>query len=599
MTGSEKTLLPFEDNARHQQQEHTTKRGWMRNCFQRRMTLCVLAPALGIMLVTAPTLATAQRAGSTRGELAHDVYVPMDSWVYSSLDRLRGLGYLDPAFLGLRPWTRRSIATLLAKADSEDDLHDDPQAEEIYRALVAEFPAPVSLQDSWAHPTVGLESVYTRVQGIAGLPLRDSFHLGQTIANDYGRPYQHGFNTVDGVSGTAQAGRFSLYARAEYQHAPSAAGYSPALFNLLSTIDKVPVETNRVQATIPEGPIPAVDTLRVVEANVSYRLLDHQFSFGKSDHWLAPTRGGSFLYSSNAENIYAFQIDRTEPLYVPLLSRLTGPFRYEFFVGSLKGHTDPNAPWLHLQKINFKPTANVEFGFSRATIWGGKGHAPITVHTFLKSFFSFQNVPAAQKQSRDDPGERFGTFDFSWRLPFLSHWLTLYADSLVHDDVSPVDAPRHAAVRPGLYLSELPKLPRIDLRVEGVTTDPPTARSTQGQYLYAEYIQTQGYTNKGFIMGDAIGREGKGGQAWVGYHLSPHEVVEASYRNVKVAKDFVPSGTTQNSFDLRVVKRLRPELELNADLQHEWWKAPVYQTGRQSDTAITFRLTWLPAPATQ
>ena len=80
-----------------------------------------------------------------------------------------------------------------------------------------------------------------------------------------------------------------------------------------------------------------------------------------------------------------------------MLSRLTGPFRYDFFVGSLKGHCDPNDPWLHTEKINFKPTPNVEFGFSRSTIWGGKGHTPITLHTFLKSFFSFQNVPRRGK----------------------------------------------------------------------------------------------------------------------------------------------------------------------------------------------------------
>ena len=44
-------------------------------------------------------------------------------------------------------------------------------------------------------------------------------------------------------------------------------------------------------------------------------------------------------YSNNAENIYAFHINRIEPLYIPLLSRLTGPFRYEFLVGALRGHT--------------------------------------------------------------------------------------------------------------------------------------------------------------------------------------------------------------------------------------------------------------------
>jgi hypothetical protein len=527
--------------------------------------------------------------------IPQDIYIPIDNWVYSALDRLRGLGYLDTAFLGMRPWTRRSISTMLAEADSEDGIHEDPQAEEIFQALQHEFTEAGATESfGWKSPTIAYESAYTRLQGIAGLPLRDSFHLGQTISNDYGRPYQEGFNTIDGFSASAQEGRFSLYVRAEYQYAPSATGYSPALFSILSNVDNVPTASNPVQATIPEGPIPTTNAFRIVEANLSYRLLNHQISFGKSDHWLSPTQGGSFLYSNNAENIYAFQIDRTEPLYVPLLSRLLGPFRYEFFVGSLKGHSDPNDPWYHLEKVSFKPTANVELGFDRATIWGGEGHVPITIHSFLKSFFSFQNVSGAEKSSRGDPGARFGTFDFSWRLPFLSHWLTLYSDSLVHDDVSPVDAPRHAGVRPGIYLSEVPGIPRLDLRVEGVNTDPPTSRSQGGAYLYAEGIQVQGYTNRGYIMGDAFGREGTGGQAWLTYHLSPQEMIQASFRNLKVSKDFIPNGTTQNSFDLRVVKRFRRQWELSADVQQEWWKAPVYKPGQQSDTAATFRITWFP-----
>ena len=524
-----------------------------------------------------------------------DVYVPVDSWVYGALDRLRGLGYLDTAFLGIRPWTRRSISLMLKKADLEDNIHDDPQAQETFLALADEFPE-IQPEDEprWNAPAIAPESAYSRVRGIWGLPLRDSYHLGQTFWNDYGRPYQAGFNTVDGFSGGAQAGRFSLYFRGEYQHAPAAAGYSQQLFTLLSNIDMVPVASNPVQDTIPLGPIPSTNVFRIIEANASYRILNHQISFGKSDHWMGPAKGGSFLYSNNAENIYAFQIDRTEPLYIPGLSRITGPFRYDFFVGSLKGHSDPNAPWYHLEKISFKPTKNVEFGFGRAVIWGGQGHVPITVHTFLKSFFSVANVSAEEKNSRFDPGARFATFDFSWRLPFLSHWLTLYGDSLVHDDVSPIDAPRRASWRPGLYLSMVPKIPRLDVRVEGVSTDPPVSRSVNGMFMYWEGIQVQGYTNKGYIMGDAYGRESKGGQAWFTYHLSPQEMVQASYRNVKIPKDFIPNGTTQNSFDVLAVKRLKRDFELSADLQYEWWKAPVYKTGQQSDTALTFKFTWLP-----
>jgi hypothetical protein len=292
--------------------------------------------------------------------------------------------------------------------------------------------------------------------------------------------------------------------------------------------------------------------------------------------------------------MYAFQIDRTEPLYVPLLSRLTGPFRYDFFVGSLKGHTDPNDPWMHVEKISFKPTANVEFGFERSVIWGGKGHEGITIKSFLRSFFSVSNVSPMQKDSNTDPGARFAQFDFSWRLPWLRHWMTLYSDSMIHDDISPVDAPRHAGVRPGIYLSRVPGVPRLDFRMEGVNTDPETSRSLYGDYLYLETIQRQGYTNQGYIMGDAAGREGKGGEAWMTYHLSPMEMVQVSFMHKKNAKDFIPLGTTQNSFDVRAVKRFRGHVEVSAEVQHEWWKAPVYQAGEQSDTVATFQVTVYP-----
>ena len=55
------------------------------------------------------------------------------------------------------------------------------------------------------------------------------------------------------------------------------------------------------------------------------------------------------------------------------------------------------------------------------------------------------------------------------------------------------------------------------------------ACSHDGQFDYWETIQKQGYTNKGFIMGDWIGREAKGGQAWLTYHLSANEWVQLEY----------------------------------------------------------------------
>ncbi len=58
--------------------------------------------------------------------------------------------------------------------------------------------------------------------------------------------------------------------------------------------------------------------------------------------------------------------------------------------------------------------------------------------------------------------------------------------------------------------------------------------------MYTEVVQRNGYTSNGLLMGDWIGREGKGGQAWLTYHLSPREWLQVSYRSAKAAKDFIP-----------------------------------------------------------
>jgi hypothetical protein len=525
-------------------------------------------------------------------------YIPVDSWMYPSLLRLYSLGYLDNAFLGLRPWTRTSVIHMLEDTSAElEDAREGAATDEargLYDALWHQ------LNEDAGGPCVAhrgqlrLESTYTVARGITGTSLHDSYHIGETITNDYGRPYQNGFNNYSGVSGYATAGVFTLYARTEFQYAPSAAGYSQALFQKLSSVDLIPYQTNPSQATIPLGPIDTSTNMRLMEGYISAHAIGHEFSFGKTDEWMGPGQGGAFAYTNNAENIYSFRINRVEPLFVPFLSRVTGPFRYDFLVGSLKGHSSPNDPWVHAEKISFKPTPDLEIGFERTVIWGGKGHVPITIHSFLKSFFSFQNVTNAEKVSRDDPGARFGAFDLTYRLPYLRHWLTFYTDSDAHDDVSPISAPRRAAVRPGLYLSHVPGVPKLDLRVEAAMTDQSTSRSIQGEFTYYEGEQKQGYTNKGQIFGDWMGREAKGGQVWATWHLTGNEWIQASWRGQKAAKDFIPGGTTINDVSAQVVKRFGKDVELNANFSYEGYLAPVYLPGKQTVTTTSFQLTWYP-----
>ncbi|MGA3068902.1 MAG: capsule assembly Wzi family protein [Terracidiphilus sp.] len=544
-------------------------------------------------------------------------YIPVDSWVYPAVLRLYSMGYVDGIYLGMRPWTRSSLEHALEETgerieDEEDDAGPaTDEAKGIYDALIHMLSGDMQGPCLTHQGGTRVESVYSLARAISGTPLRDSYHLGSTVINDYGRPYENGFNNYSGASGYVSAGRFLMYARGEFQGAPSAAGYSAALTQTLAAEDAnyFPIAINPatglpyIQTTIPTGPIATTTQGRVVEAYASARYLNHEISFGKQDDWLGPGLGGGMAYSNNAENIYSFRINRIEPLRIPLLSRLTGPFRYEFLIGSLKGHTYPNDPWTHVEKVSFKPTQDLEFGFERTVIWGGEGIEPITLHTFLKSFFSTSAAGKAEG-TRDSPGARFGAFDFSYRLPFVRNWLTLYCDSEVHDDVSPIDAPRRAGWRPGLYLSHVPGIPKLDIRVEGASTAPPVRLSDPthktngypqaGHFMYYESLQQQGYTNNGQLFGDWIGREDKGGQGWITYHLSGNEWLRVGVRNQKATTDFIPGGTTLNDLNFQAVKRIGKDFEVKGDFAYERYKAPIYLPGQQTVTTTTIQFTWLP-----
>jgi hypothetical protein len=549
-----------------------------------------------------------------RDELG-STYIPVDSLIYPMAMRLYSMGYLNTSFITMRPWTRRVLLHMLEA--SQNDIMADGNDEAI--AILASLKEAVTEEEPGKAPrgtVYGAETFYTRLMGIGGPTLRDSYHLGQTIVNDYGRPYQSGFNDITGFSSVNEMGRFSLYVRGEYQHSPSGAGYSTAMTNELSSIDDIPYPgtppTNLNQATIPTGPIAAQNPFRLQEATLSFHLLGHEISGGKSDYWFGPALGGGMEASNNAEDIYSFRINRVEPLHIRYVSYFLGSLRYDFYVGSLKGHTYPNSPWVHSESFEFHPTDNFQFGFARGTIWGGEGHEPITLHTFLRSFFNFGDTEGdpADKFTPQDPGARYSAFNFAWRLPFMSHYVTLYSDTIAHDDITPMSAPRRAAYRPGVYISQFPRLRKLDFRIEAVSTDTSTLRSLEGEFNYYEGVQKQGYTNKGFIMGDWIGREAKGGQSWLTYHLSGNEWIQLEYRYVKGPKDFVPGGTTQDQVMVDVVKRLRRDVELNAWLQFERWKAPVplisynnsldviggplYYANAQKDTIVAFQITWYP-----
>ncbi|HEY2119951.1 MAG TPA: capsule assembly Wzi family protein [Candidatus Acidoferrum sp.] len=511
-------------------------------------------------------------------------FVPLDSWVYPAIERLAARGLVHSEFLGLRPWTRIACANFTNEAaESLEERPDTTQMDGIVADLRAEFAAEFAAYENGPENIAKVESVYTRVMGISGTPLTDSYHFGQTITNDNGRPYQEGINNVTGFSAYTNFSRFSIFVDGEYQHAPSAAGYPLSVRQVIANVDQNPLQ--------PYQPVATTNQFVIQQAYLSTNIESWNFSFGRQQLYWGPDYGSAFLFSDNALPIYTFRLSKITPFYLPWIMKYLGPMSIDLFFGRTQGNEFPPRPLMHGEKISFKPTENVTLGFSRTTTFGGEGRA-MTPSAIFHSYFSFTS--SFNYASWDNPGKRNGGFEFSYRLPFVRNWLTLYADSMTPDDPSPIDAPRRAAVNPGIYLSKFPHFNKLDFRVEGIYTDISTSRSNGGQYIYWETFYHDLYTNLGYIMGSWVGREGKGIQAWSTYWFNPKSSLQFAYRNQRVSSDFIPKGETIHDGSVNLNYWLNKEWNVSTLVQYEQWNAPVLATGLQKNWTSSVEVQYWP-----
>src|ERR1039457_6454521 len=122
----------------------------------------------------------------------------------------------------------------------ESDGVEAGEAGKTYRTLSTEFTTEITRLDGAPNVGAQVDSVYTRVTGISGTPLRDGYDFGQTIVNDYGRPYWKGLNNITGVTADAEAGPVAFSFQGEYQHAPAMPSDPPQVLTAIAAANLTP-----------------------------------------------------------------------------------------------------------------------------------------------------------------------------------------------------------------------------------------------------------------------------------------------------------------------------------------------------------------------
>jgi len=521
-------------------------------------------------------------------------YVPLDSWIYPALERLAALGYIKTAYLGIRPWTRLESARMLDEAQQAIADEDDKagEAARIYSELAKEFSTETARLNGAANVGASLDSVYARVTNISGPPLRDGYHFGQTIINDYGRPYGEGFNSVDGFTSHAEAGPFAFYVRGEYQHAPAVGSEPLSVLQAIAAADFTsPVSDGRAE----------VNRFDLLEGTISFNWHNTQLSFGKQSQWLGPGESGSLLMSDNAEPVVMLKLDSISPYRIPLVSNVLGPVRVEYFLGQLTGHQfelngnhllGPGGirpqPFLDGGKFSFKPTSNLEMGMGFTAQFAGPG-LPFTFGNFIRTFYV--HTRNTSTTTGNNPAKRATNADFSYRVPGIRDWLTVYADALTVDEISPIGSSR-ATVNPGIYLPRFPKMHNLEFRAEGIH-EPLTKEFTPGFVYYSDRRYRSGYTNDASLMGNWIGRAGRGAQGWLTYSFSPRSHLQVGYRLQEVSHEFLQGGRAAN-YSMAGDLAFSRQLSASGFFQYGQWRFPLLGRNAQSDISAGFQLTFWP-----
>ena len=132
----------------------------------------------------------------------------------------------------------------------------------------------------------------------------------------------------------------------------------------------------------------------------------------------------------------------------------------------------------------------------------------MTLGKFWSGFISFGNNKNSIPGTAAYVGDRRGGFDFSYRAPGLRKWMVLYNDGMTDDDPSPLSAPGRSLMNPGVYLPQIPRIPKLDFRAEVVWSDAPKVSNFGGKFFYYDPGYRDCYTNDGHLLGSWVGPGG-------------------------------------------------------------------------------------------
>jgi hypothetical protein len=247
----------------------------------------------------------------------------------------------------------------------------------------------------------------------------------------------------------------------------------------------------------------APDVLEGTEASLSAGIGEAYVSIDPR-HW-GPGWVGSLILDAAAVPVPAIGWRKTSPTaFSASWLAWLGPWNADFFVGGLRGHTQPERPRLTGMRVQVRPLPGLELGASRTMQWGGEGQDN-GLDAFWSSIVGRDNGPDASS----DPGNQLGGFDVRYSAGVGAGRAAVYGQLVGEDEAGRMPsqwmgllglewAPARQGAGTVRFFTEF-----ADVVAGSVTGDPHYGSA------YRHHTFQAGYTNAGLPLGHAIGGDAR------------------------------------------------------------------------------------------
>jgi len=153
---------------------------------------------------------------------------------------------------------------------------------------------------------------------------------------------------------------------------------------------------------------------------------------------------------------------------------------------------------------------------------------------------------------------------------------------------------RQSIFQGGLYFAKIPRIPKVDVRLEGGSTSSVGYNVEPPGYFYWNAQYLNGYTNDGRFIGTWLGRAAQGESMQTNYWISAKKKIGVELRHRKVDQKFVPQGGTQNDIAFHADILTGAGFQFSGSVQYESWQIPLLAINRQSNVAAAFQFGFWP-----